>query len=75
MFKKIWNKWLFVAGKIGNFNSQVLMTVFYLIILLPLGVGYKLFSDTLMIKKKNKKSSFSKWAYRTESQAEARRQY
>jgi len=61
LIKFLWNKWLSVARPIGNFQSQVILSVFYLIILIPLGILFKLFLNPFTLKSKN--SSFSKWIY------------
>ncbi len=75
MIKKIWKIWLTLGIKIGNFNSQVLMTIFYLIILFPVGIVIRTISDQLNLKKSTEKSGFNKWKYETENLQEARRQY
>jgi hypothetical protein len=51
MFKRIWEAWKRVAHKIGNFQSRVLLTIFYFIVVLPFGLAARLFSDPLRIKK------------------------
>ena len=54
----LWNKWLYVAEKIGNFTSRILLTVLYFTLFAILGILSRLFSDRLQIKEK--KSSY--WA-------------
>jgi hypothetical protein len=52
MFKRLWQAWKRIAHKIGNFQSRVLLTVFYFIFVLPFGLGARWFSDPLRIKKR-----------------------
>jgi len=76
--KRVWQKWLKVAKIIGNFNGQVLLTIFYLIIIAPLGVVYRIVADPLEIKSRlilKQKSSFRKWEHPKDNLENARRQY
>ena len=78
LLKNLWNKWLPVAQAIGNFMGQVIMTVFYLVILLPLGIFIRLFRDVLNIKKESlskRRTNFEKWSHPKQSIEEARKQY
>ncbi|HVZ67610.1 MAG TPA: hypothetical protein VG917_05125 [Patescibacteria group bacterium] len=62
LLKKIWSTWLKVGKKIGNFQAQVLFTIFYFLVLFPVGLAIGIFSDSLNIKQKKKtKSNFDKW--------------
>ncbi|HHL39094.1 MAG TPA: hypothetical protein ENJ37_01170 [Deltaproteobacteria bacterium] len=54
--KRLWEKWKVLAVKIGEFNSRVILTVFYFVIMLPFGVGARLFSDPLSMKRKRNAS-------------------
>lgn len=76
ILKNAWKKWLTFSKAVGNFNLQVLMTFFYLIIIMPLGIYFRFFTDPLNIKiKKSGKSNFSNWSHPNENLEEARRQY
>jgi hypothetical protein len=55
MIKKIWEWWKKVAKKIGDFNSRVILTIFYFIFITPISLPIKL-KDPLGIK--NKKQSW-----------------
>jgi hypothetical protein len=72
--KKAWRAWLRIAKPIGNFQSQVILSVFYIIILLPLGIYFRI-TDPLRIKSKVKRSNFSPWNHLKEKLEDARRQY
>jgi hypothetical protein len=50
MLKRAWQAWKEFAHKIGNFQARVLLTFFYGI-LAPFGLGTRLFSDPLRIKR------------------------
>ena len=52
MLRKLWNRWLPLAHKIGNFQSRILLTLFYFTIVLPFGVVVTLFADPLHRKRK-----------------------
>lgn len=71
--KFLWKKWLAIAKPIGNFQSQVLFSIFYLVILLPVGLGFK-FSDPLRTKKKLK-TNFGTWEHPKDTLETAHRQY
>jgi len=76
--KQLWSKWLSIAKIIGNFNGQVILTVFYLTLVAPLGIIYRLLADPLEIKRGfiiKQKSSFRKWEHPKDNLENARRQY
>ena len=60
-FKKIWNGWKIAAKKIGRFNTVVLLTLFYFLILAPLGLIFKLFGWDPLNSRKNKHQLESNW--------------
>jgi len=51
MMRKIWEAWKKIAKKIGEFNSRVILTVFYFIFITPISIPIK-FKDPLAIKNK-----------------------
>jgi hypothetical protein len=51
MIKKIWEWWKKIAKKIGDFNSRVILTIFYFIFVTPISLPVKL-KDPLGIKNK-----------------------
>ncbi len=77
LLKSIWNKWLKVARIIGNFQAQVLFSLFYLTLLAIVGIALRIFSDPLDIKKssKSRKTNFKKWEHPHEDINQARKQY
>ena len=76
--KNAWNKWIPISQIIGNFMGQVMMTVFYLFIIFPLGVITRLFNDPLKIRKSilsKQISNFDKWEHPKQSLEESKKQY
>ena len=53
--KRIWQWWVPIAHKIGNFQARLILTVFYFTMLVPFALLVKLFTDPLRIKPKTKK--------------------
>lgn len=51
MIRKIWEGWKKIAKKIGEFNSRLILTVFYFIFITPISIPIKL-KDPLGIKNK-----------------------
>jgi len=47
LLRELWNRWLTLAKKIGNFQSRVILTVFYFLIVTPFGLLVRIFSDPL----------------------------
>ncbi len=51
--KKLWTGWKRIAAKIAHFQSHLLLSVIYLLILAPLGCLFRLFrQDPLNIRAK-----------------------
>ena len=63
LLRKIWDGWKKIARKIGDFNARVILTIFYLILLMPFALLVKAFTDPLEIKKNSKKG----WHLREEN--------
>jgi hypothetical protein len=47
MLKDLWRGWLAVARKIGRFQSQVVLTLFYFVVVAPFALAVRLFADPL----------------------------
>lgn len=74
--KSLWKKWLAVARVIGNFQGQVIMTIFYLVLMLPFGLITRIFVDSLHMKSpQGPKSNFGKWKHPDDDLESAHRQY
>ena len=78
LISRIWNIWLPIAQAIGNFQSQVILTIIYLIAALPFGLIFRFFLDPMRIKKTKiltQKSNFSSWQHPKQNLEEAKKQY
>jgi len=73
--KWLWRKWLPVAQAIGNFQAQVILTFFYVVVIAPLGIVYRLFADPLNLRNRNTRSNFGKWQHPKQNLEETRKQY
>ena len=49
MIRRIWGRWKVIAQKIGTFQARMLLTGFYVVVMLPFGLGVKFFSDPLRL--------------------------
>ncbi len=73
--RAIWAKWLRIGHAIGNFQGQVILTIFYFIFLWPLGIVFRLFQDPLNTKKAGGHTTFGKFVYEDKTAQSARKQY
>lgn len=74
--KLLWKKWLAIAQVIGNFQGQVILTLFYFILVLPFGLVISLFTDPLKMKSPlSSRSNFGKWRHKPDDLEAAHRQY
>jgi len=51
VLRKLWDRWMVLARKIGKFQSRILLTFFYFVIVLPFGLAVRLFADPLHIRR------------------------
>ena len=54
MLRRLWERWKRVAHSIGTFQSRVLLTLFYDLILAPFALGVRLLSDPLRLRRQNR---------------------
>ncbi len=47
MLKALWRGWLVVAKKIGEFQSRVILSLVYIVVIAPFALAVRLFSDPL----------------------------
>jgi hypothetical protein len=71
-----WRKWLPIAHVIGNFQAQVILSAFYFLMFLPLGVIMRLL-DPLKTRlyKSKARSSFEKWTFPRETIKSSRKPF
>ena len=68
IFKKLWHRWTEFSKKMGSFQSRVMLSFFFFIIISPVAVLIKLFGDPLSIKKKKPMDTY--WSAKTPSSTE-----
>jgi len=77
MLRTLWTKWKAFAHALGTFQARVLLSVFYVVILMPFALITTLFRDPLKIKARGPVGSF--WTERSSEKdstfEEAGRQY
>jgi hypothetical protein len=49
--RRLWEGWKRVSRAIGNFQARVLLTIFYVVLILPFGLAVRLFADPLRIRR------------------------
>jgi hypothetical protein len=47
VLKALWVRWKAIAHVIGDFQSRLLLSLFYFVVFAPLGVGVRLLGDPL----------------------------
>lgn len=76
--RNLWQRfiawWMPIAEAIGNFMNRVILSVFYFVIVMPFGLGVRLFSDPLRIKKVPK-SGWTSFVTRSDGVDGARKQF
>ncbi|MSP41364.1 MAG: hypothetical protein EXR70_22995 [Deltaproteobacteria bacterium] len=73
LLKQLWQGWVKVAKKIGDFQARLMLTIFYFVLILPMGLIARWFADPLALKK-----SAAAWTSRTNAPStleDARRQF
>ena len=74
-FKNIWEIWKAFAFRMGNFQSRLLLLLFYFAIVTPFGIIYRLFKDPLHLKKSSDNSFWFPLAAPEKNIDNARRQF
>lgn len=65
MLRKLGSHWLVLARKIGQFQSRIMLTVFYFVFVTPFGLGVRLFADPLHVRRRSLDGAQSGWVART----------
>ena len=71
--KELWQGWTKIAKKIGDFQARLILTLFYFIFIIPIGLIARMFADPLAMK-----NSTVHWETRASSPTrleDARRQF
>jgi hypothetical protein len=48
--KELWRRWTIIARAIGEFQSRLILTIFYFFIMGPVALCVRIFSDPLRLK-------------------------
>lgn len=48
--RRLWKAWIIVGHKIGTFNSRVILTLFYVLIMIPYSLVMFPFADLMRMK-------------------------
>ena len=64
MLRRLWSHWLVLAHKIGQFQSRIILTLFYFIVVTPFGLGVRLFADPLHVRRRSLDGAESGWIAR-----------
>ena len=63
-----------ISMVIGNFNSRVVLTIFYAVVVLPFGLVVRIFGDPLAIRG-NRSSAWTDTQHPTRTIEEGRKQF
>lgn len=65
---------MIIAQAVGNFQAQVILTIFYLIVLLPMGLLFRMIVNPFRVRSRER-SNFKKWEHSGKTLEQARKQY
>jgi len=68
IFKRIWQRWTGFSKRMGSFQSRVMLSFFFFIIVSPAALMIKMLGDPLRIKKKEDLETY--WVAKTPSSSE-----
>ena len=74
-FRAAWQTWKTRAHDIGQFQSRLLLTVFYFTVFVPFAVLTRLMGDPLRLRKRTRDTDWRAWEARDSSIDAARRQF
>ena len=72
-WKRAWEGWKRIATVIGDFQARVVLSLFYFVIVLPFGLGVRLFADPLAIRRR-RQTGWADFVNRAHNVEEASRQ-
>jgi hypothetical protein len=56
---RLWSAWKAFSRRLGNYQSRVWLALFYFLIVIPFGLGVRLFSDPLGLKTRRAESAWT----------------
>lgn len=74
-FAQLWGRWSRFANRLGNYQSRVLLMLLYCSVVLPFGLGVRLFSDPLNIQKPPSNTAWEKGRIDEATKEASRRQF
>ena len=74
MLGGLWSRWKALAARIGNFQARVMLTLFYFVLVTPLGLIVRYLSDPLQLKPRHGPSFWRDKTLPPPTLEEARRQ-
>ena len=76
--RQLWKRfiawWMPIAEAIGSFMNRLILSIFYFVIVLPFGLGVRLFSDPLELRPK-RKTIWTKFSDRSKTLEDGRKQF
>ena len=57
-WRRAWEGWKAFAAEMGNYQGRMLLAFFYFVVVTPFGIGVRLFSDPLAVKRGEQASSW-----------------
>ena len=70
-----WHRWVHFSARFGDYQSRVILTLLYFTVVLPFGLGVRLFSDPLNTHKAPAESAWHPWEMSSKNIEEGRRQF
>lgn len=61
MLKRLWEGWKKIAIKIGRFQTMMIVSLFYILVISPIGLTFKLFAWDPLDSKKSKRREGTNW--------------
>ncbi|PIX47670.1 MAG: hypothetical protein COZ57_07715 [Armatimonadetes bacterium CG_4_8_14_3_um_filter_66_20] len=75
MLLQLWTGWKKVIAIVGAFQSRVLLSLFYFLLLMPYAIAAKCLSDPLRLRRPTGDTNWVPWHSRPADLTEAGRQY
>ena len=73
--KIIWERWKQFGQLIGDLFARIVLTILFFTVLIPFGIGVRLFVDPLKIKSANQGTCWIEYSADTPSLLRSRRQF
>jgi len=74
-WQRLWNAWKAFGHKMGMFQTRVLLTVFYFVIVAPFACGVRLFQDPLRVRPRGTSNWVPKVILQSDERAQAHKEF